>query len=370
MFVFALLFATASLFAQNEGFSKVTKKLEKAVHSFKYKPEEKNLQKLEDTFQKSLKSDPAQEHYMWRLMGEAFYFVNVKEKRDFGKAFEYYTKALEMVPESLPAERSVCLYNLGLMYLRGHHVERNLEKAVELFTESSKEGYLPADVAMAKMYNFGLGVEKDFAKADEFYLKLIEQGHNVFSERYSMLYVQANADAPDDVEANNLFEKALVGLFLEESEEVIFKDLMKASDMGHAAAKTTLAELRLAGKFISESSLDLGVAEQLTQNASAKGYVHGIFVQAQIIERSTWGKMFQWDRAKQYWNLYQKAAELGHPLSQCAVGVVYSGEAPPVLSLLKMKPDKEKAYEWFSKAAEQGWPTAKNKALQYKSYAK
>lgn len=367
-----LLFAMCWVMAQNEGFSKATVKVAKAVQKYKDKPEAKNEEKMQQVFQKSLTEDPSQAHYMWRCLGEAYYHTNIKDARKFDKGYECYTKALELTPESLGAERALCCYNLGLMYMKGHHVNQDFAKALELFSTCAESAPSLAAIAMASIYRYGLGVEKDEDKAYEFYLIAMRDGKDVFADTYSLAYNLTHQDTPEAEEANSLYDEAMKSIVLETKIETIASNLKKAADLGHAPAQTALAEYMQNYTY----SLMFGVkgtieeAELMAQKAASQDYPHGVYMLGRIIEISTFGKFMQWDRAKKYWECYKKAAELGHPVSQYVVGYIYSGENPNILSLIKEKANKTLAYEWFEKSAQAGWPNAKKKAEVYKSHAK
>lgn len=58
-------------------------------------------------------------------------------------------------------------YLIGLAYLNGFDVEKDVERAVKLFTESANEKYIPAAEKLRDMYSNGEGVQIDYRLACE-----------------------------------------------------------------------------------------------------------------------------------------------------------------------------------------------------------
>ena len=56
-------------------------------------------------------------------------------------------------------------YRLAHLYLDGHGVKQNIEKAFELIFQSEKQGYLPSKNILAFMYFNGQGVKKSTVRA-------------------------------------------------------------------------------------------------------------------------------------------------------------------------------------------------------------
>jgi hypothetical protein len=104
---------------------------------------------------------------------------NIKE------AFSWYEAAARM--GSLKAKNI-----LGEMLVRGVGVLQNMSKALQLFNESAKKGYVPAQFNLAAMYEYGYGVEKDILQAHMWY-NIIASG------------------AKDHLDADALYAKALRG---------------------------------------------------------------------------------------------------------------------------------------------------------------
>lgn len=66
--------------------------------------------------------------------------------------------------------------NLGVMYQYGLGVEKDYAKAIEWYTKSAYQGDSYAQYEVGNMLENGLGVEKDLKRALEFYTKAVNQG--------------------------------------------------------------------------------------------------------------------------------------------------------------------------------------------------
>ena len=67
-------------------------------------------------------------------------------------------------------------YNLGVMYTNGNGVEKNEQKAVELYKKVCDGGEMRGCYNLGVMYAKGSGVEKDFGKAAELFKKACDGG--------------------------------------------------------------------------------------------------------------------------------------------------------------------------------------------------
>ena len=67
-------------------------------------------------------------------------------------------------------------FMFGLKYQYGYAVEKELAKAAEWYQKSAEQGNAEGQWRFGLMYQHGHGVEKDLVKASEWYRKSIEQG--------------------------------------------------------------------------------------------------------------------------------------------------------------------------------------------------
>ncbi|SDR50940.1 tetratricopeptide repeat protein [Paraburkholderia tuberum] len=85
---------------------------------------------------------------------------------DLVSAEAWYQKAVE-------SGSAVATFNAGYFYLR----RKNYEKAREIFSVGMDRGYAPAIVRLADLYVHGLGVEKDYDRAKELYKRAAKNGN-------------------------------------------------------------------------------------------------------------------------------------------------------------------------------------------------
>ncbi len=102
-------------------------------------------------------------------------------KKDYFKAFEYYTKAAGQ-------EDVTVLYRLGFMYRNGLGTTRDNAKAAFFLEKAAELGHAAAQCNLGYLYNNGLGVEKDHKKAFELYSKAAGQGNDIAQNNLGRMY--------------------------------------------------------------------------------------------------------------------------------------------------------------------------------------
>ncbi|MDX8400852.1 MAG: tetratricopeptide repeat protein [Gallionellaceae bacterium] len=77
-----------------------------------------------------------------------------------------------------PAARAASTANAKRAFVAGKAAYKRAKyvRAAKWYAKSAKQGYAPAQYAMASMYEQGLGVKLDYPKAASLYLKAAEQG--------------------------------------------------------------------------------------------------------------------------------------------------------------------------------------------------
>src|SRR6185312_13494846 len=82
------------------------------------------------------------------------------------------------VPNHEAILRRTLRYSLSRShYENGTGVEKNIQKAVELYQKAAEQGDAMAQTNLGVYYEDGTGVEKNFQKAVELYQKAAEQGY-------------------------------------------------------------------------------------------------------------------------------------------------------------------------------------------------
>jgi len=115
---------------------------------------------------------------------------------DYGKAVEHYEKAIKI------NNHPVALNNLSILYARGQGVSRDMDKSIELLTESAKGGYVDAQFSLGKLYYMGQRVSEDYGKAYYWLQQAYHSGHSKAPYTIGFMYEEG-----DGVEKND--EKAL-----------------------------------------------------------------------------------------------------------------------------------------------------------------
>lgn len=135
------------------------------------------------------------------------------EQKEFGKAKEKFNEALK---SASPEIVSYGKYGLGLLYLEGLGVERDFEKAVELFEESGKGGYSFAYSKLGLIYSSESisGEEKNLNTAARYFLKDKE----FFDEQNMYLLMKESCErawewAEDETDEGNVSVSSRVALY-------------------------------------------------------------------------------------------------------------------------------------------------------------
>lgn len=99
---------------------------------------------------------------------------------DYEKAIQYYQKLIDF--------NGSCdaMNNLAVMYGRGYGVSKDLKKAFELYLKASEQNDSLVLANLGSCYFYGRGTEKDYTKALEACTKSVENGGEAAA--YSLLY--------------------------------------------------------------------------------------------------------------------------------------------------------------------------------------
>jgi TPR repeat protein len=212
------------------------------------------------------------------ILGNYYYYGRETDEgygveKDWEKAVELYRKAAD---QGEPGG----LNNLGNSYFYGEGVERDEAKGIELYLESAKKGYAVAQNNLGNCYYLGQAVEQDLEKAVFWYRRAAFNGNPAAQGNYGELYYY--------------------GKEVEQNYEIAVEWFSKGADLGNDYSMYMLGECYLNGN---------GVTQDLT-------------------------------RAYEFYN---KAAEMGHPWSQNAAGMFF-------FFGFGVKQDYAKALEFFQKA--------------------
>lgn len=182
---------------------------------------------------------------------------------------------------------------LGVAFHNGDGVERDYQKAREWYLKAAEQNNMYALSNLGKLYKNAFGVEKDLNKAFEYFLKAAELGHPSSMETVAMAYDYGNG---------------------------VTKNAFKAVQWYQKAANKGL---------------------RVSQNNLGAKYKSGIGIEKDFY------KAYEW---------YSKSAKQGEEYAQCNLGICYEeGEG--------VQKDLKKAVFWYSKSSKQGHDRA-NKRLK------
>ena len=224
------------------------------------------------------------------------------------KSFEYYREALNGFTEIEPIAdfvfpyesdyqkpvdmRSYVWYRIGKMHCYGLGIQQDYEKAFEWFLKSAKEGNKFAQYSLGNLYYYGNGTDKDLSHAFHWYMKSAEQGQPYAAYAAAQMYNKGEYVFKDENQAQEYYKQALTG-FLEleskdQADDNLFykmgtmyknglgtqKDMIRAieyfkrsAEMNNTNAKRTLALEYLSGEYL-ELDIEKGL-EMLTECADS-----------------------------------------------------------------------------------------------------
>jgi len=100
-----------------------------------------------------------------------------------------------------------CL-DLGLMYLRGEGVPKDLNRAADLYKRACDAGGAPGCTDLGRMYRDGEGVAKDLNRAADLFKRACDAGGSVGCLDLGSMYLRGEGVPKDRNRAADLFEKA------------------------------------------------------------------------------------------------------------------------------------------------------------------
>jgi TonB family protein len=105
-------------------------------------------------------------------------------------------------------ETTRAFYNNGVRELKGTDGPPNYARALESFEKAAKEGFAPAELALAEMYLEGVGVQQDNQLGAEWCLKAAKQGNAGAESLMGVLAAKGQGVAASQDEAIRWYRKA------------------------------------------------------------------------------------------------------------------------------------------------------------------
>lgn len=215
---------------------------------------------------------------------------------------------------------------------------------------SAQKGYAPAQFELSKLYESGLGVNKDLLQSILWLKRSQEQGYLEASIRIALVYCDRKSDYFNPSEGISMLENLkeesgkvlviLAKIFIDgdiapKDIERAKKYLLEAKKQEIVSALTTLGNL-----YITEGNFVEGVP--LLKDAAEKNDVEAIFLLAHLYEEGIGVAKLE-DKAA---FLYDKAAEMGHSKAQYAFALLCRKQ--------KGKEGEGLSRKWFYRAAQNG----------------
>lgn len=328
------------------------------------------------------------------------YVLGKGVKQDYKEGQRWYQMAEK---SNLPLAR----YHLGLMEWQGNLGPRSLEKAyawcekgADGLSDAAQKGDVEALLALAWMFQEGMGKAQDHAKALEYYREASESEYAPAENQLAIVYRDGRAGDKNPAEASKLFQKAAEGGYAEA--QVNFGELFdeytgkkatgpkdfgraqqwyqKAAEQGHGRALYRMGLIQLDGKGVAKNpaeavkllkqALALATDDYLRVVLNDLGYVYekGQGVKADATEAmknyklaADLGSMeaqynlgsisLEKNNEKDAYKWYVMAAKQGHALAQNNLGAFYAQGRT-------VKKNLDEAEKWFLMAAQQGDATA------------
>lgn len=197
------------------------------------------------------------------------------------------------------AGNTSALNDLGCMYASGIGTHKNMKMAVAYLMEASMKNNLFGMLNMAQLYREGLGVDKDMEKARELYLRAYEGGYTDAMVLCGDTYLEGTADAdPDYKNALVCYQKAVFrrcpyasyrlgwlyheGLGVEQDSAKAWNYYQQACAMQYPDAMTDVGIFYRDGVMVSK---DYAKALEYLNKAVAKGNARAMYELSQMYLR-------------------------------------------------------------------------------------
>jgi TPR repeat protein len=246
---------------------------------------------------------------------------------------------------------------LGQMYERGTGVERDYAKAAEWYLKSIKNGNATAYARLGFLYERGLGVRQDIGNAAKLYRQSADLGSPLGQSRLGRLYEIGLGVDKETAKALQLYRQsvskykhgrgyAMLGQMYENGIEVeqdfrqATKWYEKAIQRGNPFGMSRMAWLYVKGKGVDR---DYDKAWALSEHAARYNHPVGLSVMGYLYEKG-YGVFKDNDKALE---LYFKGAEKKSKFAMFRLGIVYQKG-------IGVADDKDEAIKWYRRAADMG----------------
>ena len=267
---------------------------------------------------------------------------------------ENYATALQLYLHA--SERPAVQNRLGNMYEFGEGVERDYAEAVKWYRRAAEQGYALGQYCLGDMYDNGKGVTQNYAEAMKWYRKAAEAGSADAQCDLGLMYELGRGVPENNSEAVAWYRRAadqdyargqycLADMY--ENGKGVAKNYVeafnlyrRAAEQDNAPAQVSLGIMYEFGKGVTQSYSD---AVKWYRAAAEQGRAAGQYNLGDMYEN---GKGVTQDYAEAM-RWYRKAADQGHVASQRCVGRMYDGGKGVAQNYTE-------AMRWYRKAADEG----------------
>lgn len=308
---------------------------------------------------------------------------NSRKGNDIDKDMQKVAQAYDAVSEKTPGEIAAANYHMADMYYNlksWDECYKWLKKTEEVLTENDNYYGYGTHNKLGWSYYLGRGCAVDEQLAVDHFLKEFEfDPVRGYWDNALVYLLGMNGEKSDCIMALNLLNSSVVMLrwpliyaiefYLENSGTVsdeTWQNYLKGFRLftvdGSVDEAIPYLEMAVNNGFFPAYKLlgdvylgkgNIAKAIEVVAPASDANYAPTVHQHGYYVERSTWGKMFQWDEMQKAASLYMKGAELNYPPSQIAAGYMHLNGYGKAISK-----NSEEAYKWFDTAIRCGEPSA------------
>ncbi|MCH5297271.1 MAG: SEL1-like repeat protein [Ruminococcus sp.] len=224
-------------------------------------------------------------------------------------------------------------YLIGRMYMNGHGIEQDYDKAYYSFKLSATNGYSHANYYIGNMYYYGLGFEQSFEKAAEYYYRAHENKDMYATYRLAKMYLKGEGVSVDLQKAEELLLKCSDRVVLANYD--LARIYEENSNIFNVSDETIQKHYKTALDGLLEQEQDKH--DPFTEMRIGSMYLNGKGTDKNIENAISW---------------FDKAALSGNPDAAYQLAYIYTSKKYDVH-------DTEKATEYY-KIAIEGYENAEN----------
>ncbi len=224
---------------------------------------------------------------------EAQYSLALMYKDEMGNTHSDFTQSIDWLRLAANAGHTDAEFNLGLHYLKGEQVVKNVTEAYVWFNKAAKKGMPRAQFNLALMYEKGMGTSVDHYRSLKWYKSSAALGNANAQQNLGIKYLLGKDVEQDDSKAISLITHAakqqhinaqyLLARLYQTGRNTIQADILKAetwyllsAKQGHSEAQYQLALI------LSEKKDGQQAAKFWAYQAAFAGHKNAYLLQAKL----------------------------------------------------------------------------------------